>query len=112
LSNFVKFCHNKLVLRGCDTQGCVTQPDQYTPVAGQMRGVFNAGDFHKAHQFHKANEAQRLLKVARKAWRVSQPQLTVGGPRPVRQGGLRCSACQTGTAGAQASQPWAGNELK
>ena len=40
--------------------------DQHTPVARQIRGIFNAGGAH---------EAQRLLNVALKEWQVSHPQL-------------------------------------
>ena len=49
-----------------NAQGYVSKLDQRTPVARQIRAIFNASDAH---------EAQRLLDVALKEWQVSQPQL-------------------------------------
>jgi transposase-like protein len=49
-----------------NAQGYVSKLDQRTPVARQIRGIFNASDAH---------EAQRLLNVALKEWQVSHPQL-------------------------------------
>ena len=47
-----------------NAQGYVSRLDQRTPVARQIRGIFNAPDAH---------EAQRLLNVALKDWQVSHP---------------------------------------
>jgi putative transposase len=47
-------------------QGYVSRLDQRTPVARQIRGIFNAPDTH---------EAQRILNAAVKDWQVSHPQL-------------------------------------
>ena len=49
-----------------NAQGYVSKLDQRTPVARQIRGIFNASDAH---------EAQRLLNVALKERQVSHPQL-------------------------------------
>ena len=49
-----------------NAQGYVKRLDQRTPVARQIRGIFNAPD---------ANEAQRLLSAALKEWHVRHPQL-------------------------------------
>jgi putative transposase len=49
-----------------NAQGYVSKLDQRTPVARQIRRIFNAGDAH---------EAQRLLNVALKEWQVGHPQL-------------------------------------
>ena len=49
-----------------NAQGYVSKLDQRTPVARQIRGIFNSSDAH---------EAQRLLNVALKEWQVSHPQL-------------------------------------
>ena len=51
-----------------NAQGCVSRLDQRTPVARQIRGIFNASD---------AIQAPRLLNVALKDWQLSQPQLAV-----------------------------------
>jgi putative transposase len=53
-----------------NAQGCVSKLDQRTPVARQIRAIFNAGDAH---------EAQRLLNAAIKDWQVSHPQLAAWG---------------------------------
>ena len=47
-------------------QGYVSKRDQRTPVARQIRGIFNASDIH---------EAQRMLNVALKDWQLSHHQL-------------------------------------
>ena len=49
-----------------NAQGYVSKLDQRTPVARQIRAIFNASDAH---------EAQRLLNVALKQYQVSHPQL-------------------------------------
>jgi putative NIF3 family GTP cyclohydrolase 1 type 2 len=49
-----------------NAQGYVSKLDRRTPVARQIRAIFNAGDAH---------EAQRLLNLALKDWQVSHPQL-------------------------------------
>jgi transposase-like protein len=45
--------------------GYVSRLDQRTPVARQIRGIFNASDVH---------EAQRLLNLALKDWQITHPQ--------------------------------------
>lgn len=49
-----------------NAQGYVSRLDQRTPVARQIRAIFNAPD---------AFEAQRLLNTALKEWTASHPQL-------------------------------------
>ena len=49
-----------------NAQGYVSRLDQRTPVARQIRAIFNAPNAH---------EAQRLLDAALKEWQVSHPQL-------------------------------------
>jgi transposase-like protein len=60
-----------------NAQGYVSKLDQRTPVARQIRGIFNAPDAH---------EAQRLLNAALKDWQVSQPQLAAWAERNVPEG--------------------------
>jgi hypothetical protein len=49
-----------------NAQGYVSKLDQRTPVARQIRAIFNTSDAH---------EEQRLLGVVLKEWRVSHSQL-------------------------------------
>ena len=49
-----------------NAQGYVSKLDQRTPVARQIRAIFNASDAH---------EAQRMLNVAIKDWQLSHPKL-------------------------------------
>lgn len=49
-----------------NAQAYVSRLDQRTPVARQIRGIFNAPDVH---------EAQRLLGIAIKGWQSTHPQL-------------------------------------
>jgi putative transposase len=50
---------------------------QRTPVARQIRGIFNAPDAH---------EAQRLLNGALKEWQVSHPQLAAWAEKNLPEG--------------------------
>jgi len=58
-------------------KGHVSQLDRRTPVAHQIRGIFNAPD---------AVEAQRLLNVALKDWQVSHPQLSAWSEKNLPKG--------------------------
>ena len=60
-----------------NAQGYVSRLDQRTPVAHQIRGIFNAPD---------AVEAQRLLNVALKDWQVSHPQLSAWSEKNLPKG--------------------------
>jgi putative transposase len=60
-----------------NAQGYVSRLEQRTPVARQIRGIFNAPD---------AQEAQRLLNMALKDWQVSHPQLAAWAERNVPEG--------------------------
>jgi transposase-like protein len=60
-----------------NAQGYVSRLDQRTPVARQIRGIFNAPD---------AIEAQRLLNAALKDWQVSHPQLAAWAQKNLPEG--------------------------
>lgn len=60
-----------------NAQGYVSRLDQRTPVARQIRGIFNASD---------AIEAQRMLNVALKDWQVSHPQLAAWASTNLAEG--------------------------
>lgn len=60
-----------------NAQGYVSRLDQRTPVARQIRGIFNAPDAH---------EAQRLLNLALKEWQVSHPQLAAWAEKNLPEG--------------------------
>ena len=60
-----------------NAQGYVSKLDQRTPVARQIRGIFNAPDAH---------EAQRLLNLALKEWQVSHPQLAAWADKKSARG--------------------------
>ena len=60
-----------------NAQGYVCKLDQRTPVARQIRGIFNAPDAH---------EAQRLLNMALKDWHVSHPQLAAWAEHNLPEG--------------------------
>ena len=60
-----------------NAQGYVSRLDQRTPVARQIRGIFNASD---------AIEAQRLLNAALKDWQVSHPQLAAWAQKNLPEG--------------------------
>ena len=60
-----------------NAQGYVSKLDQRTPVARQIRAIFNAGDVH---------EAQRLLGAAIKDWQVNHPQLAAWGETNLPEG--------------------------
>ena len=60
-----------------NAQGYVSKLDQRTPVARQIRGIFNAPDAH---------EAQRLLNLALKEWQVSHPQLAAWAEKNLPEG--------------------------
>ena len=60
-----------------NAQGYVSRLDQRTPVARQIRGIFNASD---------AIEAQRLLNAALKGWQLSHPQLAARAEKNLSEG--------------------------
>jgi transposase-like protein len=60
-----------------NAQGYVSKLDQRTPVARQIRGIFNATDAH---------EAQRLLNNALKDWHVSHPTLATWAEHNLPEG--------------------------
>ncbi len=60
-----------------NAQGYVSRLDQRTPVARQIRGIFNASD---------AIEAQRMLNAALKDWQIDHPQLAAWAEKNLTEG--------------------------
>jgi putative transposase len=60
-----------------NAKGHVSRLDQRTPVARQIRGIFNASD---------ATEAQRMLNGALKDWQLSHPQLATWAEKNLAEG--------------------------
>ena len=75
-----------------NAQGYVSRLDQRTPVARQIRGIFNAGD---------AIEAQRLLNAALKDWQLSHLQLAAWAEKKPGRGLCRLWLAR-GPSGAHA----------
>ena len=81
-----------------NAQGYVSRLDQRTPVARQIRGIFNASD---------AIEAQRLLNAALKDLAAQPPTIgRLGREKPV--GGLCRLRLARGPSGAHAHHQWLG----